>query len=277
MSILKNLAFVIVVLVSTLVSAHAAVPPVISYQGKLMQPSGVPVPDGNYSIQFAIYDVPTGGNSLWSETNANVQIKGGLFSVLLGSVINLPANIFDNPDRFFGVKVSGDPEMMPRQKIASVAYAVKAGLADVANTVPDGAITADKLAVGVAIPPGGVIMWSGAANAIPQGWKLCDGTNGTPNLKDKFIVGAGGEYAVGDSGGFKEVALTIEQMPSHSHYFPVYDQILSGIYGPITMGQMHNESNRRLGYIPTATEGGNQPHENRPPYYALCFIMKQGY
>jgi len=63
-----------------------------------------------------------------------------LFAVLLGSINNLPASIFDNPNRWFGVKVGDDPEMTPRQQIASAAYAVSA------RTVSDGAITAPKLA-----------------------------------------------------------------------------------------------------------------------------------
>lgn len=134
--------FTIAILAAFLLSttAFAGVPPMISYQGKLMQPGGAPVPDGTCSIQFAIYDAATGGTPLWSETNNSVHVKGGLFSVLLGSVVNLPANIFDQPNRFFGVKVGSDPEMTPRQQIASTAYAFKAG------TVEDGAITTGKLA-----------------------------------------------------------------------------------------------------------------------------------
>ena len=51
-----------------------------------------------------------------------------------------------------------------------------------------------------AVPSGGIIIWSGAANAIPTGWVLCDGTNSTPNLRDKFIIGAGNSYNVNDTG-----------------------------------------------------------------------------
>jgi len=124
-------------------AACADVPPMINYQGKLMQPSGAPVPDATYSMQFATYDVPTGGTALWSETNPGVQVKGGLFATMLGSVVNLPANVFDSQNRFFGVKVGSDPEMTPRQQVASSAFAFRAA---VAGTVDDGAVTADKLA-----------------------------------------------------------------------------------------------------------------------------------
>ena len=51
------------------------------------------------------------------------------------------------------------------------------------------------------IPTGIISMWSGALNAIPSGWALCNGENGTPDLRDKFVVGAGGNYGVGATGG----------------------------------------------------------------------------
>ena len=137
---MKTRLFVVLLLAVLITVVTASVPPMINYQGKLMLPSGAPIADGTYSMKFAIYDVPTGGNALWSETNPSVQIKGGLFAVMLGSVTNLPANIFDSPDRFFAVKVGDESEMNPRQKIASVAYA------QVAGTVSDGAITSAKIA-----------------------------------------------------------------------------------------------------------------------------------
>ncbi|WP_136464956.1 hypothetical protein [Flagellimonas onchidii] len=70
---------------------------------------------------------------------------------------------------------------------------------------------------GLSMPVGMITMWSGAISDIPKGWALCDGSNGTPNLRDRFLVGAGGEYAVGQLGGKKEVTLTEAQMPKHSH------------------------------------------------------------
>lgn len=146
---MRTTLLITILLLAMSIASSAAVPPMISYQGKLMQPSGAPVPDGTYSIQFAIYDDPASielAHKLWGETNANVQVKGGLFSVLLGSVTPLPPSIFDGSDRWFGVKVGADPEMTPRQKIASVGFAVKAGSADIAASVPNGAITTGELA-----------------------------------------------------------------------------------------------------------------------------------
>lgn len=65
------------------------------------------------------------------------------------------------------------------------------------------------------IPSGLICMWSGSE--IPSGWNLCDGTNGTPDLRDRFIVGSGSEYTIGETGGEKEHTLTTDEMPSHSH------------------------------------------------------------
>lgn len=64
---------------------------------------------------------------------------------------------------------------------------------------------------------GGIIMWYGNIASIPTGWYLCDGTNGTPDLRDKFLVCAGSTYAVGDVGGATTVTLTEPQLAVHSH------------------------------------------------------------
>ena len=140
---------------SLALTAFADVPPMINYQGKLLTPAGAAVADTAYVMQFAIYDAPAGGTQLWSEPPASVQVKKGLFSVLLGSVNNLGPNLFSAPNRFLGIKVGADAEMTPRQQIVSSAFAFKAATADmastavnalIANTVADGAITTDKIA-----------------------------------------------------------------------------------------------------------------------------------
>ena len=66
--------------------------------------------------------------------------------------------------------------------------------------------------ISAAIPSGGIIIWSGASNAIPSGWYLCNGSNGTPDLRNRFIVGAGSGYSVGNTGGSADATLV-----SHSH------------------------------------------------------------
>lgn len=119
-------------------------------------------------------------------------------------------------------------------------------------------------------PVGSIIIWSGSTDDIPEGWQLCDGTNGTPDLRDKFVLGAGDNHPVGEKGGEKEHTLTIYEMPAHSHAFQSstgVEQI--GLDFPIIDSNVKSRST--TGVI--GTVGGSQPHNNMPPYYALCYIM----
>lgn len=132
-------------------------------------------------------------------------------------------------------------------------------------------VTAEQIGAApldAAIPVGGIIMWSGSIDSIPAGWALCDGRNGTPDLRDRFIVGAGREYSVGDTGGAKEVTLTVDQIPPHSHTYRGNTSTQPG-RGPVS-GAGHP----LFGNMDTSQTGGGQPHENRPPYYALAYIMR---
>lgn len=130
---------------------------------------------------------------------------------------------------------------------------------------------------GPGMPSGAIVMWSGSVNAIPSGWLLCNGSNGTPDLRNRFIVGAGSSYDVGATGGSETVTLTVEQMPLHSHELRTPTQIRS-IDNPSSNWAYPPSFDPDYGTInvgKTSRAGNGQPHENRPPYYALCFIMKQ--
>ena len=132
-----------------------------------------------------------------------------------------------------------------------------------------------------------ILMWSGSVGDIPAGWKLCDGNNGTPNLKDKFIVAAGGKYSVGNTGGQDQVTLTVDQMPSHNH--GVTDPgHTHKVTVPSKTGESDNADDRDVRVPGSSTitsassktdisinnTGGGKSFDNRPAYYALCFIMK---
>lgn len=76
-----------------------------------------------------------------------------------------------------------------------------------------GTLTATAFVGSGMIPVGGIVIWSGSVGSIPAGWYLCDGTNGTPDLRNDFVIGAGGAYAVGATGGSN----TITSVPAHTH------------------------------------------------------------
>lgn len=141
---------------------------------------------------------------------------------------------------------------------ASILGGVKAGTGVV--IAGDGTISVSG------VPTGVIVMWSGSIGTIPSGWQICNGTSGTPDLRDRFIVGAGNSYAVGAAGGEAAHTLTIAEMPSHTH---TTGQTLGGssCYDFITGYTMAKTSG-------TGATGGGGAHNNLPPYYALCYIMK---
>ena len=113
---------------------------------------------------------------------------------------------------------------------------------------------------------GSIMIWSGATNNIPTGWQLCNGTNGSPDLRDKFVVGAGSTYAVDDTGGSKD-AVVVE----HKHTTSVDNHLLFDGSGS------QNISYGGAGGYPAQTftmnnEGVSGTDKNLPPYYALCYI-----
>lgn len=124
-------------------------------------------------------------------------------------------------------------------------------------------------------PVGGIILWSGSVASIPTGWVLCDGTNSTPDLRDRFVVGAGSTYSVDDTGGADSVTLTTNEIPSHTHSY-TDSYVLQSSLNPgidIDFNATTWNPNGLLNKT-TGSTGGGSSHENRPPYYALAYIMK---
>ena len=124
------------------------------------------------------------------------------------------------------------------------------------------------------IPPGAIILYSGST--IPDGWALCDGNNGTPDLTDRFVIGAGKSYQVNDTGGEAEHTLTIDELPEHSFTLPGDPIINSTANGTVTLGVGgYFTTTRKFETLNTTdTIGSCVAHNNIPPYYALCYIMK---
>lgn len=125
-------------------------------------------------------------------------------------------------------------------------------------------------------PSGGIIIWSGAADNIPSGWALCDGQNGTPDLQDKFVLGAGTNHAVGSEGGEENHTLTLAEMPQHRHAAVRYVGSGTDQFGSSASGGKWMKYGTAYESVISQTEysGSSQAHNNMPPYYALCYIMK---
>jgi microcystin-dependent protein len=136
-------------------------------------------------------------------------------------------------------------------------------------------------------PKGVIVSWYGSASSIPKGWTVCNGTNGTPDLRDRFILGAGPKYKINRKGGEASVRLTGRQLPIHSHsYQDVYWSEHRGWRSPPgasrknvpgSLGSRRGQDSDNAGYQfrrQTSNSGGNQPHNNMPPFQALLFIMK---
>lgn len=122
------------------------------------------------------------------------------------------------------------------------------------------------------LPIGSIVMFYGDADHLPSNWDVCDGTNNTPDLRDLFIVGAGKNYNLGNTGGLESVTLTPEEIPPHTHGY----QEFRAVNDDWESGGDASPNNSTGGLIPasTASSGGGGPHENRPPFYALFYIMR---
>jgi hypothetical protein len=136
------------------------------------------------------------------------------------------------------------------------------------------------------IPAGGILLWSGSIGSIPAGYVLCNGNNGTPDLRDRFIVGAGSTYAVNATGGsanavvvsHTHTATSVVTDPGHAHT----NGLVGGGVNEIGFQTGGQEKNGNTGTATTgitvattnALTGVSGTNANLPPYYALCYIMK---
>lgn len=159
---------------------------------------------------------------------------------------------------------------------------------------------------------GFIISFYGREEDVPTGWHICDGTNGTPDLRDRFILGAGNNYKANDTGGSKDNTISIPQLPKHDHEVngstkpndgaigkftamvrPDYPGKYRDGYGIVT-AESRSDSKVKSGdhdtdwltnysiniahYHKFSTKtnlvGNGEPVNNMPPYYALFFIMK---
>lgn len=149
-----------------------------------------------------------------------------------------------------------------------------------------------------AFPVGGIIMWSGSIASIPSGWALCNGSNGTPDLRDRFVVGAGSTYAVDSTGGSANAIAvahthtysgTTSSNGAHNHEHQAAGHTAikygsNGGYGNYGGGTPDdgafllltstNGAHTHTFSGTTDSTGSSGTNANLPPYYALAYIMK---
>lgn len=237
-----------------------------------------------------------------------------------GEICFVPAHSYPNPSvgqvEYWDIDVSYDPAGLKQFQNTTPhdTYEVRVGKVKVASSVPSGytslsttktiyQIISDNISV---MPTGGIIMWSGTIVAIPTGWVLCDGANGTPNLRDRFIVGAGSTYNVGDTGGQSDFTISNTNLPQHTHptshnlklpdHEHFYDKPNQNFFNgnekinadssmvdilPMPVGELTGgiyNTNMSIPGSVTVQNGGGVASpsaiDNKPPYYALAYIMK---
>ena len=192
-------------------------------------------------------------------------------------------------------------------------YEVRVGKIQVSNTVPAGFTTYANtknvftlMKEGVGMFPGIIVMWGGSVSTIPSGWRLCDGTGGAPDLRDRFIIGAGSTHAVGDIGGQDSFTIGNSNLPQHSHstthnlklpdHEHYYDKPNQTFYNgnerlnadssmtdilPMPVGNLTGgiyDTNTPIPGTVTVQNGGGVASptaiDNRPSFYALAYIQK---
>jgi hypothetical protein len=139
------------------------------------------------------------------------------------------------------------------------------------------------------IPTGAILLWSGSIGSIPAGFVLCNGNNSTPDLRDRFIVGAGSTYAVDATGGSADATLPTHTHtatstvtdPGHLHsigFFQDNGNTGTNPYGSVSTTSFSVNTATAVTGITVATTNANAgvsgTNANLPPYYALCYIMK---
>jgi hypothetical protein len=259
--------------------------------------------NGEVSMNWAnnnfIY-VDSTGSYLQSFGNA-VQLNGNLLSVGTSSTVAISAtgNVQGANVRSLGV-VFGNVCLLTPGFVSAAGNAIVGGNLSVsgnasAPTAANGtnttqlATTAFVLnTVASSVPTGVIVMWSGNIASVPTGWSLCNGGNGTPDLRDRFIVGAGNVYAVAAVGGSANAivvdhthsATSVVTDPGHAHsYTAPSGTDNSGVSGSnvvdTTVSSTTGTANTGITVATTVTStGSSATNANLPPYYALAYIMK---
>ena len=123
----------------------------------------------------------------------------------------------------------------------------------------------------VSAPKGAIMAWYGEADTVPEGWHICDGEDGTPDFRGRFLLGANENHPLADTGGEEYHRLTESEMPKHTHNVPYMSNTAGGsrftfTYSGVGVGTQNA--------IKTMDAGENVSHNNMPPYTVIYWIMK---
>jgi len=270
-------------------AAPTALGSAFTYQGQL-KAGGNPVND-TCDMAFRLYDEASDGSQVGTAISTTVPVTAGLFTVQL----DFGGSAFDGDGRWLGIKVKcpGDADygQLTRHALTATPYALYALNADQLDGQD-----ADEL-----LPPGVIVIWSGALASIPSGWALCDGGEHegviTPDLRDSFVYGASNGEDPGATGGAATHSHTYSDLPEHTHTasssvagehtheYEVPDvsrQVESGLnYSAMLESTGHPRTSSDGAHSHTITidsAGQTSPvtddASTLPPYYKVAFIIK---
>lgn len=260
-------------------AGFASIPLEINHQG-VVAVDGIRF-NGDGDFRFAIVDIDD--NNLWTNDGSSLNTPGipatavsltvakGIYSVRLGdaallNMVEIPPTVFDDGNVrlriwFDDTQGNGIQELTPPHVLTSVPYSFR-----------------------TRIPSGVIVMWFGLVVDIPSGWGICDGTMGTPDLTDRFPVGAGGFYDLGSSGGSEAHTHEAGTLAAAEHAHPfsgtVSYQAINRDGGTSNVAR-NNVTDHGHTYSGTTEVGGgglvtgtSSEASNLPPFRALHFIMK---
>jgi len=216
---------------------------IAGFSGKLTDRTGKPL-EGLVNIIVKMYDAPTGGASKWTEAHTTVPLTGGIFRLDLGTITPLDRPT-DQP-WWITLTVGNDAEMSPRRPVP----------------MPRGA----------ALPRGTIVLWSGSPGSIPSGFSLCDGSNGAPDLRNRFVVG----WSVNDQGIPKStIDGTLAQLGGSATHVHTGTTDAAGIRSGGNWRLDDNSGGSDYNVVdPHSHTFTTNPGANIPPYFALAYIMK---
>jgi hypothetical protein len=179
----------------------AASPNLVGYQGVLRDGGGNPL-TGTFTVTFSIYVGPAGGSNIWTEVQPVTTDANGAFVILLGSVTALDETVFAGENRYLGITVSPDPEMTPRQRLASVPYAHRVGTVDSASggtVVGDVVITSGiggQLELHKPSGVAGVSLYAGVGGESGSGGATLALTDGLGTVRISMDADLGGDPSI---------------------------------------------------------------------------------